>query len=65
MIDIESPAERAVFGVQLAVADLFIAICEAKTIEQAWQVHEMILPLVALLEVCERASLDKVEALNP
>lgn len=60
----ESPIERATFAIQLAVADLFIAILSAETIAEARQVRELIIPLVALLETCEGAALDKAEALN-
>lgn len=62
--DVELQIERAVFGIQLGVADIFIAIQSAQTIDEARNIHRMTQQLTELLLVCESAALDRADALN-
>lgn len=60
---IKSPVDRAAQSVQLAVADLAVAIFEAKTTADALVIHRQINNLILSLGAMESAALEKADRL--
>lgn len=61
--DIESPLERALHGISLGAADLFIAITEAQTNAECCALAKQIGNLVLTLQAAESAALERADAL--
>lgn len=61
---IETPTERAAHAIHGAVADFILAIGEAKTVEEAWRLHTLLVPLSSVLQYTERKALKRTEELQ-
>ncbi len=56
--------ERAVWAVDLAVADLILAVTQCESTANALWLHDQIQPLVLKLEACESAARHKADDLS-
>lgn len=64
MMEAEAPSERAVYSIDMGVADLFIAVLACKTTDDALRLSQLIEPLVLKLEAAQSAALHKADALS-
>ncbi len=56
-------SERAAWNVDLATADLILAVTQCRTVDEALRLREFIEPLVLKLQAAESAALNKADAL--
>jgi hypothetical protein len=62
--DVESPAERALYAVDMATADLILAVVECQTTDDALQLSAFIQPLILKLEACESSARHRADQLS-
>ena len=60
----ESVTERAKWSVDLAVADLILAVTECQSTDEAVQLSQFIQPLILKLEAAESAARHKADQLS-
>ena len=60
---VESPAERAAHVGLLIVADFYIAILQAKSVDEVLTIRQLISEVLASMESAERAALEKADNL--
>ncbi len=54
--EVEAPSERAVYNIDMGVADLFIAVQDCTTTDDAVKLSQLIQPLMLKLEAAEQAA---------
>lgn len=59
----ESPAERAAHAGLMIVADFYIAILQAKSVDEALTIRQLIAEVLASMESAERAALEVADKL--
>ncbi len=57
-------SERAAWSIDLAVADLILAVTQCKTSDDALKLSVIIEPLLLKLEACKSAALNKAGQLS-
>ncbi len=57
-------SERAAWSIDLAVADLILAVTQCKTSDDALRLNSQIAPLLLKLEACQSAALHKADQLS-
>lgn len=62
-IERESPVERAAHSALLAIADFYLAIQRASTVDEALRLHRVIEQVEASVDAATRAALRRADAL--
>lgn len=60
----ELPSERATWNVDLAVADLILAVVECRSTDEALRLRAIVEPLILKLQAVESAALHKADQLS-